>query len=147
MWVISKLIATVHVMGCCFWLWKVPAACRAPRGSPRAPASLRICVILPCLLLLHATGRACARRRAAASLRSVATGYWARVTGGAQVVAAGAFADTEQAREMIDEFLDGLTWGHEPRTNLDTPKGKMEAYVLSVYLAAMTLTTVGYRDI
>ena len=62
-------------------------------------------------------------------------------------MAAGAFFNPEQAREMIEDFLDGLNWGHEPRTNLDTPLGKMEAYVVSVYTAAMTLTTVGYGDI
>lgn len=63
------------------------------------------------------------------------------------MLAAGALHDPEQAKESIDDFLDSLTWGHLVRHDLAEAQGKMEAYVVSVYTAAMTLTTVGYGDI
>jgi voltage-gated potassium channel Kch len=50
--------------------------------------------------------------------------------------------------EATNEFLDSQTWiGVESRADLSTLKGKIEAYIISVYLTTMTLTTVGYGDI
>jgi len=48
--------------------------------------------------------------------------------------------------EETNNFLDAQSWSQE-RQDLSTPFGKMEAYVISVYVTTMTLTTVGYGDI
>ena len=47
----------------------------------------------------------------------------------------------------IEDFLDKQSWGHWERNSLQTLRGKLEAYIISVYLTTMTLTTVGYGDI
>ena len=45
-------------------------------------------------------------------------------------------------------FLNDLPWGSgREAPKLETHEGKMEAYVVSMYLVTMTLTTVGYGDI
>jgi len=50
--------------------------------------------------------------------------------------------------EEIDSFLDSQPFnGGAERHRLDTVQGKIEAYVISVYVVTMTLTTVGYGDI
>ena len=48
--------------------------------------------------------------------------------------------------EETNSFLDAQSWSQE-RQDLSTPFGKMEAYVISIYVTTMTLTTVGYGDI
>ena len=47
----------------------------------------------------------------------------------------------------IEDFLDGQAWGQYSRNDMSTDQGKIEAYIISVYLTTMTLTTVGYGDI
>jgi hypothetical protein len=49
--------------------------------------------------------------------------------------------------EEMNTSLDSENWGNHPRHELCTTLGKVEAYVLSIYLVAMTVTTVGYGDI
>ena len=49
--------------------------------------------------------------------------------------------------EEMNASLDSEMWGRYPRHELHTTQGKIEAYVLSMYLVAMTITTVGYGDI
>ena len=52
--------------------------------------------------------------------------------------------------EEIDSFLDSQPFdGGAERHRLDTVQGKieLEAYIMSVYVVTMTLTTVGYGDI
>ena len=49
--------------------------------------------------------------------------------------------------EEMNTSLDSENWGNHPRHELCTTIGKVEAYVLSIYLVAMTVTTVGYGDI
>jgi hypothetical protein len=49
--------------------------------------------------------------------------------------------------EEVNQFLDEVTWGSYVRSELESPNGKMEAYVISIYITTMTLTTVGYGDI
>jgi len=48
--------------------------------------------------------------------------------------------------EEMNASLDSEMWGAYPRNELNTTKGKMEAYVLSMYLVAMTITTGVYRN-
>jgi len=43
--------------------------------------------------------------------------------------------------EDMNESLDREMWGAHPRQELHTTHGKFEAYVLSLYLVAMTITT------
>ena len=50
-------------------------------------------------------------------------------------------------REHVEAFLDAQPFGHLQRSDFDTVRGKVEAYVISVYVITMTLTTVGYGDI
>jgi CRP-like cAMP-binding protein len=47
----------------------------------------------------------------------------------------------------LEQFLDDQDWGANPRNGLETSQGKLEAYIISVYVITMTLTTVGYGDI
>jgi len=48
----------------------------------------------------------------------------------------------------LDDWLDSVKWGGVyERSALNTMQGKIEAYVISVYLVTMTVTTVGYGDI
>ena len=50
--------------------------------------------------------------------------------------------------EDIELFLEGLPWGAgREAPSLQTHRGKLEAYIVSMYVATMTLTTVGYGDI
>ncbi len=50
--------------------------------------------------------------------------------------------------DSIENWLDGvIPWGEYERKPLDSVEGKVEAYFVSVYLVAMTLTTVGFGDI
>lgn len=49
--------------------------------------------------------------------------------------------------EDVNQFLDDVTWGSYVRSELGSPNGKLEAYVISIYVTTMTLTTVGYGDI
>ena len=49
--------------------------------------------------------------------------------------------------DNLDGFLDAQPWGMIERHPLVTGHGKLEAYVISMYLTTMTLTTVGYGDI
>jgi CRP-like cAMP-binding protein len=51
--------------------------------------------------------------------------------------------------DALDDFLDSkIKWGTAgPRKGLDTNEGKVDAYVISMYVVTMTLTTVGYGDI
>jgi hypothetical protein len=44
-------------------------------------------------------------------------------------------------------FLDDISWGSYGRNDLASTQGKIEAYVIAVYITAQTLTTVGYGDI
>ena len=50
-------------------------------------------------------------------------------------------------RDELDAFLDAQPWGKYERNSINTDMGKVEAYIISVYIATMTLTTVGYGDI
>jgi CRP-like cAMP-binding protein len=48
----------------------------------------------------------------------------------------------------LDDWLDSMKWGGVYERNaLSTMQGKIEVYVISVYLVTMTVTTVGYGDI
>ena len=47
----------------------------------------------------------------------------------------------------IDQFLDDQSWGVFERNSMDTMRGKIEAYAISMYVVTMTLTTVGYGDV
>ena len=49
--------------------------------------------------------------------------------------------------EEINQFLDDQAWGRHERHSIHTPQGKIEAYIISVYVTTMTITTVGYGDI
>ena len=51
--------------------------------------------------------------------------------------------------DALDDFLDSkIKWGTAaPQNGLDTVLGKVDAYVISMYVVTMTLTTVGYGDI
>ena len=43
----------------------------------------------------------------------------------------------------IETWLDEkISWGDYPHHSLDSLQGKLQAYVISVYLVAMTVTTV-----
>jgi hypothetical protein len=54
---------------------------------------------------------------------------------------------TGAGKDELNDFLQSQAWGQHEFSGLETHKGKMEAYVISVYLTTMTLTTVGYGDI
>ena len=49
--------------------------------------------------------------------------------------------------EELDQWLDKEDWGSNLRHDLQTTPGKVEAYVISLYLVSMTITTIGYGDI
>jgi hypothetical protein len=49
--------------------------------------------------------------------------------------------------EDISIFLDSLPWGRHDSPDISTASGKLQAYIVSVYVITMTLTTVGYGDI
>ena len=49
--------------------------------------------------------------------------------------------------EEINQFLDDQAWGRHERHSIHTPQGKIEAYIISLYVTTMTITTVGYGDI
>jgi len=50
--------------------------------------------------------------------------------------------------EDVQAFLDNQSWAtSKPPPLLSTADGKIEAYLISVYVTTMTLTTVGYGDI
>ena len=49
--------------------------------------------------------------------------------------------------DEVNDFLDAQSWGQYERSNLMTDEGKIEAYIIAVYVTTMTLTTVGYGDI
>ena len=49
--------------------------------------------------------------------------------------------------DEVNEFLDSQPWGSDGRSDLSSSSGKLQAYIISVYVITMTLTTVGYGDI
>ena len=49
--------------------------------------------------------------------------------------------------DEVNDFLDAQSWGQYERSDLMTDEGKIEAYIIAVYVTTMTLTTVGYGDI
>ena len=49
--------------------------------------------------------------------------------------------------DEVNSFLDAQPWGQHERNSIHTVRGKLEAYCISIYIATMTLTTVGYGDI
>ena len=49
--------------------------------------------------------------------------------------------------DEVNDFLDAQSWGQHERSDLMTDEGKIEAYIIAVYVTTMTLTTVGYGDI
>jgi len=44
--------------------------------------------------------------------------------------------------DQVNDFLDSQPWGMYERNPLTTYSGKLEAYVISLYITTMTLTTV-----
>ena len=51
-------------------------------------------------------------------------------------------------KEEVYDFLDSIPWGKNQQSHdLATHRGKIEAYIISLYVTTMTLTTVGYGDI
>ena len=55
--------------------------------------------------------------------------------------------DLGMTQEEINTSLDSENRGKYPRHEMCTTLGIVEAYVLSIYLVTMTVTTVGYGDI
>ena len=52
-----------------------------------------------------------------------------------------------QTDELTHAFLDDISWGDHIRNDITSTRGKLEAYIIAVYITAQTLTTVGYGDI
>lgn len=72
------------------------------------------------------------------SIHIIACSFWLWKVLGAEASGNG--------HEFIDAFLDSQPFIGE-RAPLSSNWGKMEAYVISIYVTTMTLTTVGYGDI
>ena len=65
-----------------------------------------------------------------------------------KVVSYGIHESEEDAQlAFANEFLLQQGWVGDSMSDLTTARGKLDAYTISVYLATMTLTTVGYGDI
>jgi len=72
------------------------------------------------------------------SIHIIACSFWLWKVIGAEASGNG--------QKLIDEFLDSQPFIGD-RADLSTSWGKMEAYIISIYVTTMTLTTVGYGDI